>query len=323
MSFNNIIGQDIAIRSLKNIISQDQIRGSYLFLGPSGVGKRSVSIEFAKVINCELKDKDACDRCSSCKRIDSMNYPDVFELYPEGASRSIKIDRIREVIYQASLKPYEGRKRVLIINNAEMTTEEAQNALLKLLEEPPENHIFILTVSNISGLLETVISRCKILKFYPLSQIRIHEFLQKDRKFDEVEAILFSHMAMGSLGEAINFKKKGMLLQREEALNDFFLRKTAILRENVLSKGVSEDVEDSLYMLLYWYRDLLVAKFTQEQEQFLNIDKFEQILSYSSRFSTEKLQKDLLNIMDTIGYIRGNINPKISLFNLAVSLKNN
>jgi len=125
------------------------------------------------------------------------------------------------------------------------------------------------------------------------------------------------------LGMAINLKEKGLLLQREDAVNNFFFRKSAILRESVLSKAKTEDVEDLLRMLLFWYRDLLVAKFTQEERRFLNIDKFDQILSYSRRFSIDKLQKDLLNIIDTIRYVKGNINPKISLFNLAVSLKKN
>ena len=321
MSFNNIIGQDVAIRALKNIIAKDQVRGSYLFLGPDGVGKRTTSIEFAKAINCEYKKEDACDNCVSCNKIDAMNHPDVVTICPEGSSHSIKINKIREVIYQVSLKPYEAKKRIFVINDAEEMTDEAQNALLKLLEEPPQNHIFILTASNIAGVFPTVLSRCRVLKFYSLSQSRIQELL-KARDFEEKEVILFSHMAMGSVGRAIDFKEKNIIALREQAVNDFFFRKSALLRENVLNDTISNDIEESLYMLLCWHRDLLVSKFTaEERDALLNIDRFEEISSYAKRFSKEKLEKDLLNIMKTIEYVRRNINPKIALFNMAVELK--
>jgi len=320
MSFKDIIGQDIAIRSLKNIIQKDQVRGSYLFLGPEGVGKRTTAIEFAKAINCEKRGMDPCDNCSSCKKIVSLNHPDVFTIYPEDSSYSIKIEKIRGLIYQGSLKPYEARKRVFIIVAAEEMTEEAQNAFLRLLEEPSQNHILILTASNVAGLLPTVCSRCRSLKFYSLTKAQIQDILEK-HDIDEKEALLFSHMAMGSLGRALDFKEKTLIAQRDRVLNDFFFRKSALLREDVLKSEVLGDVEESLYMLLCWYRDLLVSKFTGLRQGLLNIDRSEEIASYARRFSKEKLQKDLLNIMNTIEYIRRNVNPKIALFNMAVELK--
>jgi DNA polymerase-3 subunit delta' len=319
MSFERIIGQDIAVKSLKTIIAQNQVRGTYLFLGPDGVGKRTTSIEFAKVLNCEDNKGDACDRCASCNKIDSMNHPDVFVLYPE-VSGSIKIVKIREVIYQSSLKPYEGRKRIFIINDGEAMTEEAQNAFLKLLEEPPENHIFILTTSNVTGLFPTVVSRCKILKFYSLGPNQIQEFLISAGS-DEEKATLFSHMAMGSLGRAMDYKEKDIITQRDQIVNDFFLRKSVLLREDVLSENADKDTEESLYLLLCWYRDLLVSKFMQDDNKLLNIDRYREIFSYADRFSQSKLQRDLLSIMNTIDYMRRNVNPKIALFNMAVELK--
>lgn len=318
MSFEKIIGQDRALRSLKNIIVQDRLRGSYLFLGPDGVGKRTTSIEFAKAVNCE-REKEDCN-CACCKKIDSANHPDVFIIHPEGESGSIKIGKIRDIIYQASLKPYEAKKRVFIINDAEEMTEEAQNALLKVLEEPPRNHILILTASNIAGLLPTVLSRCRVLRFYSLGQEYIRKFLQQEG-IDESEALLFSHMAMGSLGRAMEFVDKDIITRRDSVVNNFFFRKSVLLRESVLKEESSSDTEESLYMLLCWYRDLLVSKFTGEGSALLNIDKAAEISSYGSRFTEEKLQRDLLNIIKTIDCIRRNANPKIALFNMAVELK--
>jgi len=321
MSFKDIIGQDIAIRSLENLIGQDQVRGSYLFLGPDGTGKRAVATEFAKAINCGSGQQGACEECVSCKKINSANHPDVFTICPEGGgSGAIKIATVRDIIYEASLKPYEAKKRVFIVNDAEVMTEEAQNAFLRLLEEPPINHIFILTASNSAGLLSTVVSRCRVLKFYSLSQDDIRECLLS-RGLEEEKAALFSHMAMGSLGRAMDFKDENIIERRDQMVNDFFLRKTALLHESVLKDARGKDLEESLYALLCWYRDLLVSKFTTDPDRLLNIDRAREIVSYAARFSKAKLKNDISSIMKAMGYIRQNINPKIALFNMAIELK--
>ncbi|MFH1782794.1 MAG: DNA polymerase III subunit delta' [Candidatus Omnitrophota bacterium] len=320
MSFNDIIGQDIAVRSIKSMIEKDEVRGSYLFLGPDGVGKRTLALEFAKAINCEGHGEVPCDECASCRKIKEGNHPDILSIYPEGKSRSIKIDIIREIIYQSSLKPYEAKKRFFIINDSSSMTEESQNALLKLLEEPPRNHILILTALNTAGLLPTVCSRCKTLKFYLIQKNRIEELLKK-RDICDMEAVLFSHMSLGSIGKAFSFKEKDMISKRDKVINDFFFKKTAILRENVLDRDGKEDIEDLLYILLSWYRDLLIAKFTGDKESLLNIDRAEEIASLEERFSKERIEKDIFNIMDTASNIRRNVNPKLALFNMAVELK--
>ena len=322
MSFEKIIGQDVAIKAIKNMIAQDQVRGTYLFLGPDGVGKRATAISLAKAVNCEGDSRDTDCECASCKKIDFGNHPDMFLVYPEGASYSIKIIRIREIIYEASLKPYEAKKRVFIVNDAEAMTEEAQNSFLKLLEEPPKNHILILTSSNMAGILPTVISRCKILKFNKLAQPMIQGFLMS-RDFDEGQAILYSHMAMGSIGRAIELKEMNIVSRRDEIVNNFFLSKSAIFRENVLSDSMKDDVEEELHILLYWYRDLLVYGFTNTEEELLNIDRHNEISSYAGRFSKKKLQRDITSILKTIELVRANVNPKSALFNMAVELKSN
>jgi len=321
MSLKDITGQDMAIRLLRDTLEKDEIDGSYLFAGPDGVGKRSASIEFAKTINCERKGSDACEECASCGKINSLNHPDVFIIQKEKESSFIKIDKIRDIIYQASLKPYEARKKIFIITEAEDMNEESQNALLKILEEPRENQIFILTTSRVSGLLPTVISRCRLVKFNLLSQVQIQELLVKRHGFSEDEAVLFSHMALGSHGRAIAFKDKDEIRERDRILNDFFFRKRAIFREEVCDEKKYSDLDESLHMLLSWYRDLLVSKFTEDKNIFLNADRIEEIYSYSARFSAAKLERDISSVMKTINYVRRNINPKMALFNMALELE--
>jgi DNA polymerase-3 subunit delta' len=321
MSLKDIIGQDRAVRLLHGIISGDQAGGSYLFIGPRGVGKRTASIEFAKAINCEKEELDACEECVSCSKINSSNHPDVFIARREKDSSFIKIDKIRDIIYQASMKPYEAWKKIFIINNAEDMNEEAQNALLKILEEPRENQIFILTTSRISGILPTVISRCNAIKFNLLSQALIQRFLIEKRGFNESEAVLFSHMALGSLGKAIAFKENDEIRERVKMLNDFFFRKRALFREEVCDEKKYADLEESLQMILSWYRDLLVSKFTEDKNVFLNADRIDEVFSYSARFSAAKLERDISSVMKTINYVRRNVNPKMALFNMALELE--
>ncbi|HAZ10249.1 MAG: DNA polymerase III subunit delta' [Omnitrophica bacterium GWA2_41_15] len=321
MSLKDIVGQDRAIRLLRSMIEKDEIDGSYLFFGPMGVGKRTLSIEFAKAINCEKKGLDACEECISCGKIKSLNHPDLFIIQKEKESSFIKIDRIRDIIYQASLKPYEARKKIFIITEAEDMNEESQNALLKILEEPRENQVFILTTSCVSGILPTVVSRCKAVKFNLLSQSQIQELLIKRHGFNEGEAVLFSHMALGSHGRAAAFKDKDGIRERDRMLNDFFFRKRAIFREEVCDDKKYSDLEESLQMLLFWYRDLLVAKFIEDKALFLNVDRMEEIFSYSARFSADKLGRDISSVMNTMNYVRRNINPKMALFNMALELE--
>jgi DNA polymerase-3 subunit delta' len=189
------------------------------------------------------------------------------------------------------------------------------------LEEPRENQIFILTASRISGILPTVISRCKAVKFNLLSQVQIQRFLVEKRGFEESEAVLFSHMALGSLGRAISFKENDEIRERDRMLNDFFFKKRAVFREEVCDDKKYADIEESLGMLLSWYRDLLVAKFTGDKDIFLNVDRADEIFSYSSGFSADKLEKDIFSVMNTINSLRRNINPKMALFNMALELE--
>jgi len=321
MPLRDIVGQDNAVKALNSMLGREDINGAYIFTGPSGVGKFTAGIEFAKAINCDKPGPDACEECVSCKKINSLNHPDLFIIRKEEGSSFIKIDRIRDVIYQASLKPYEARKKIFIIAEAEDMNEESQNALLKILEEPRENQIFILTTSVVSGILATVFSRCKVVKFNLLSQASVQEILTSRQGFNEEEAVLFSRMALGSPGRAIAFKKNDQIRERDRMLNDFFLRKRAIFREEVCDDKKYNDLDASLGMLLSWYRDLLVSKFTQDRDIFLNLDRIEEIFSYSARFSAEKIERDISSVMKAINYIKRNINPKMALFNMALELE--
>lgn len=167
MNFNNIIGNDNIKNLLETSIKSNNLLHSYMFIGNMGIGKKLFATDFAKMILCTAESK-ACDTCSSCIKFNSDNHPD-FTIIDSEDGKNIKIDQIRNMQEQIAEKPIISNKKVYIINNSDLMTAEAQNALLKTLEEPPEYAIIILVLSNESKLLNTIKSRCTKIIFKDLS----------------------------------------------------------------------------------------------------------------------------------------------------------
>ena len=167
MSFAQIKGQQRAVRILQKEIASLSLAGTYLFIGPAGVGKTFTALNFAKALNCKREGIDSCDKCSSCLKIDHLNHPDVQIIKPE--KDSLKIEQIRNLKREAAYKLYEGKKRVWIIEEANKFTLEAANSALKIIEEPPPDTIFILISETKREILPTILSRCEIIRFSSLS----------------------------------------------------------------------------------------------------------------------------------------------------------
>ena len=165
MSFRDIKGRDSALETLKANVKSGRIFSGYIFTGADASAMLLAAKNFAKAVNCPAEKEDPCQSCASCRKINSQNHPDVFLIEPAGASSSVGIDRIRAVIRQANLKPYEGKKKVFIINEAHSMNQASSNAFLKTLEEPPLDTVFILISRSEELLLPTIVSRCQVVKF--------------------------------------------------------------------------------------------------------------------------------------------------------------
>jgi DNA polymerase-3 subunit delta' len=167
MALKNIIGQGRALRILLGTLKRGRVPSSAILSGDTGIGKRLTAVNYAKAINClEPADLDCCDMCISCKKIDSETHPDVMTIVPENGE--IRIEAVRKVEETLSLKPHEGRKKIVIIDDAETMNIYAANAFLKTLEEPPPDSLILLISSNPDRLPDTIRSRCMNIKFYPL-----------------------------------------------------------------------------------------------------------------------------------------------------------
>ena len=207
MPFRTIFGHRRLISLVSRAIARQSLPPALLFAGPPGVGKRRTAVAIAQALNC-LKPVttesgiDACGECASCRRIARGVHPDVIVIEP-GDSGSIKVDQVRETIDKAAYRPFEGRRRAVIVDEADSMVDAAQNALLKTLEEPPSASVFILVSSMPDSLLATVRSRCPRLRFGVLAPAEVAEALMRDHGYDEADARVAAADADGSIGRAL------------------------------------------------------------------------------------------------------------------------
>jgi len=207
--FSSIIGHRRVVSLLARAVAQARLPPSLLLAGAAGVGKRRIALAVAATVNClqprqtpELE-RDACGECASCRRIERGVHPDVILVEP-GDTGSIKIEQVRDVIDRAGYRPFEGRRRVVVIDEADAMVPAAQNALLKTLEEPPSASIFLLVSSLPDALLPTVRSRCPRLRLSPLSPAEVADVLVRDHDYAEADARAAAADAEGSVGRALS-----------------------------------------------------------------------------------------------------------------------
>jgi DNA polymerase-3 subunit delta' len=211
MAFRNLTGHGHLLDLMARAAVRGSLPPSLIFAGPEGVGKRMAALGLAQLVNCltppadpdGLQAPDACGECASCKRIARGVHADVLLVEP-GDNGSIKLDQIREATERTAYRPFEGRRRVVIIDKADEILVEGQNALLKTLEEPPTASSFVLVTSRPGLLLPTVRSRCQHLRFGPLAPAEVAAVLMRDHAFTEADAHAAAALSDGSIGVALD-----------------------------------------------------------------------------------------------------------------------
>ncbi len=312
MSFQDIKGQDRPLNLLKGYIKQDNLQGGYLFTGPEGVGKKITAKETAKAINCIEGSLEACDVCASCKKINNNTHPDVHIL--ECQDSEIKIEQIRQIKKDMGLRPYEGRKKVFIIDNSHRFNADSSNALLKALEEPSEDTLIILVTDKQELLLRTIISRCKILKFFAFERTELEGILKKDYHFDEAQAHFLAYFSEGRPGVALGLKGGSIFKRKNEIIDKFCCSSGADL-ENFSIEN-KEEMAVSLNILASWFRDIYIIKAGMPYQETINFDRMDDLLKTTSRFSYPKLNEIINTISNSLLYLEQNINLKLLLSNL-------
>ena len=253
MSFESIIGNDENKKILNNSIINKSIVHSYLFYGSEGIGKKIFAKEFAKMILCNGESTKPCNNCKSCIEFDSDNNPDFFLIEPDG--NSIKIDQIRQMQKSVLEKPIESSKKVYIIDNCHLMTKEAQNCILKTLEEPQEYIVIIMISSNENSILPTVKSRCTKIFFKQLDDSEIFKYIGNNYEGTLLESDLIK-LCGGSISKAdFIIKKIDILNQVKDYINNVENRnKLNFMQGNQLFNDNKEDINlilEYIYILLF------------------------------------------------------------------------
>ncbi|MBW1892487.1 MAG: DNA polymerase III subunit delta' [Deltaproteobacteria bacterium] len=329
----SLIDQRNAVKNLTSVIRRDTIPHAFLFTGNEGAGKRTAAITFVMACNCDEnrivssfseasidKVTGSCGKCRSCRKILSGNHPDVIFIKPSGTF--IKISQIRELCAQLAVKPYEKGYRAVIISDAGTMNKEAGNALLKILEEPPERTIIILTAFQMSDLLPTIVSRCRHVRFSPVSKEKISSFLTKKHGVDVGRANVIASMAEGSFTRALEMNKgnwlhvRRRLIQEMEELQSGRILPCLMFAERLAGK--KELVQYSLEIIKNWFRDLIVYKYSPEKV--LNQDLVERVEAASEKVEVKTLMSKIRAIQKAQKAIDANANLRLTLENFAMEI---
>ncbi|MFQ5657227.1 MAG: DNA polymerase III subunit delta' [Candidatus Methylomirabilales bacterium] len=314
MSFADILGQGRALSFLRRAIETGRLPHALLFTGPKGVGRFRTAVTVAKALNCLGGAKgDCCDQCPACVKIEKGIHPDVHVLAPEGAS--LKIDQIRGLTQEATRTPYEGRRKAFILDQAETMTEQAQNALLKTLEEPPGVTVLTLIAPDSSALLSTIASRCSQIRFAPLPESTIAACLQ-EQGCDQGEAHVLAGLAGGSLGRAqelrsIPLQEVHHLVEQAFALPPGKTLPILELTDRVVRK--KETLPLFLEVLLAWCRDLTVSRLTDRDALLVYRNREAALRRLSEQLGTSQLVAMYQMVKQTLDGVGRYANPRLSL----------
>ena len=326
--FQDIIGHEMVKEHMKRAIEYRKVSHAYILSGESGMGRKTLAKAFAMTLLCERSNTEPCMKCHSCKQILSGNHPDVIWVQHEKAN-SIGVDDIREQINDTiMIKPYSSSRKIYIMDEAEKMTIQAQNALLKTIEEPPSYALIILITINEEAFLPTILSRCIQLKLKPLKDHIVSEYLIETMQIPENKAEIYAAFARGNLGKAIHLaSSEEFQLLYKEALNLLKNVKEmdiAMLLDYI--KKIQEDkldLDECLDFMQLWYRDILMFKVTRDMNLLIFKDEYFTVSSLCQKSSYEGLETILTAIEKAKIRLRANVNTDLALELMLLTMKEN
>ena len=307
---DQIIGHHQIVEQLQHTVASDRIAGAYLFVGPTGVGKETVARYFTQLIFCQqdAHPPTACGTCLACRKMDSGNHPDLQFIRPDGSF--LKIGQIRALQKQIIYEPLEASRKVYILTDVERMNAEAENCLLKTLEEPPAATVLILLTSNIRALLPTTRSRCQILQFHSMPTQELAKILDEQFSVPPEQATALAIAADGAIGTALTHLEKGDV--RTEEVPEI-LKETDPLAAFKLAEHFKNNPE-TLTELVTWYRDLLFLQQGAPIELITHTHSIAELQSVLPRYSRLRIQQAIQTVFDTKSLIDNtNTNATLAL----------
>lgn len=315
--FASIVGHRSQLQVLQRALVSQRLHHAYLFVGPEGVGKKTVALALAAAANCLYQDHDACGECQSCLCIRDGNHPDIHLVTLPKGKKEIGIQQVRDLQKQLALRGLSRGRKIAIIDPASGMNYPTQNALLKTLEEPPGNSLIFLIATSAGGILPTVQSRCVRIQFSSLDVEQVAAILREKRQVSDEVALLLAAMSYGSLGRALTCNEHEVLqvrrgwIERLSALEAGDLRGVMMLAEEV-----SSDREKSLAFLEWvksWLRDLTVFRVTGSTEHLCNRDMLPQLADKAMQRRIEKLAAVFPEVERATAQINRNFNRRLVL----------
>ena len=326
--FKDILGHEGVISHLQNAISMNKVSHSYIISGEDGLGKRMLADAFAKALQCEEGTDVPCGRCHSCIQAESGNQPDIIHVTHEKPN-SIGVDDVRvQLVDDIVIKPYSSRYKVYIIDEAEKLTVQAQNAILKTIEEPPAYAVIIFLTSNTGVFLPTIMSRCVTLSLKPVKNQLIIEYLMKKCQVPEYQAELCVAFAQGRPGRAVklaaspDFEEiKSDIIKLLKNIHNMELTELVAAIKEINNYDISLD--DCLDIMTLWFRDVLLFKVSRDPNALIFTDEIADIRKAAGKSSYEGLEIIMEAFDKAKIRLHANVNFDMTMELLLLTIKEN
>ena len=322
MPFADITGHAQPISLLQATVCNGRLAHAYLFYGEARIGKLMTAVRLAQALNCEqpsqTEAQDSCGRCRSCLQIAARTHPDYFVIEPDpkAATPQIKIEQVREIEQQFVYRPLIGERKICLIDDADRLTIGAANALLKTLEEPPGDSLFILVTSRLQALPITIRSRCQALRFTTPARTQVEAALILKREIPPADARFLAVFADGRIGEALTANVADVRARQQECL-------ALVQPESLLSSGTilsaaeslakTDRGEETLIWLTRWIRDLVIVIVDGDHDQLLHLDHITDLRQYAQRADIDALLTLLNEIERTEQQATRHLNVQMAL----------
>lgn len=326
--FTDIIGQEQIREHLQTALKLHKVSHAYIINGERSSGKEFIAKIFAMALQCERGGDEPCQECHSCKQALSSNHPDIIRLVHEKPN-TISVEDIRTQINQdIAIKPYQGPYKVYLINEGEKMTVQAQNALLKTLEEPPEYGVIIILTNSMEALLPTIQSRCVVLNMRPVQDSLVKKYLMETLRIPDYKAEVCTAFARGNIGRAkLLASSEEFEKVREEAVTLLkYINEMEISEIVTAIKKITEyqfDVSDYLDILSIWYRDILMFKAMNDANHLIFRQEIQYIKKVADRSSYEGIET-ILNALDKAkARLAANVSFDLTMELLLLTIKEN
>lgn len=325
--FNEVIGHKDVVGYFQTAIKSGKISHAYILNGEKGSGKHVLARTFAAALNCEGEERP-CGECHSCRQAESKNHPDIVEVTHDKPN-SISVEDIRtQLVDDVTIRPYSSPYKVYIVSDAEKMTPQAQNALLKTIEEPPKYVVILLLTTNASALLPTILSRCVMLNTKPIPDAEVREYLMEHVQIPDYQADICVAFAQGNIGKAVQLASSEKFGEIKAAAVHLLTHAAEMDIADISAavKAVADfkvDIRDYLDILAVWYRDVLYFKATNDADGIIFKENLRAIQEQTRTISYEGIEQILESIQKAKERLTANVNFELTMELLFLRIKEN